>query len=1492
MHTLTLPLIIMLVLTLSPAHATDEKEVLTQFYHDFGGAQWAESSGWLYNSPCCVNPPQCTQQWFGVICINTTRGTEVFSLSLSENNMVGNMSDAANLCLLPSLGTVYILLEPQITGLVPDCFSQVPWYGLILSGLGLEPAPLPTLDAAKEIVEFSLSGNSFTGPIPDSYAGMAHTVSLFDLSGNELTGTIPSWLDTFEVVTVLKLAENKLVGRIPPAILALEAVNYIDLSMNNLTGPIPDALGPVRKNFTYLRIDHNNLVSPVPPSFRTALISYLRFVDIGYNNFDDPLAALFPESYTATTSPPSIQTLNVAGCALSGTIPFVLANYTNLVSLSFAHNQLEGTIPGFLSTLPSLSLLDVSYNDFTEFSSTFTPYLSSLQALKLRGNNFRHLPHVFGLSLDSVHEGGGTCTWTSQLTFLDISELPLIPSPHSSGGEHSSSSSSSSGTGITNRDLFDMLIVAHNEPIVKLRGYDMALACVETLGSPYGGLQTLSASNIGLKDSLLAFVFLSFSRLTHLELQNNHLFGPLPQSAIVIPFVLPWSLSYVDLSSNNLTGPIPEPFGTALSSNLRFFNLGNNPMTIGRTLPYFLTRSNIVRVDYSRYSYSCWSLTTLSRDAYVVVDPQATDMALCSCTPGYFGIIDPSGTSGCIPLKSACADTRVCATNDVSTTTTSDSPDVFYPAEGYWPSPNPDDAVTFLRCTDFPHPPGRLPCNPGGATPGKGLTCRVTRVDDLGHPWFTCETPEAVCQPGTTGRLCGRCTAGFFMTMYGCSSCPDRVTTTASNVIGSLTIVIIGTSLLFLRLSKVSVKELKLRRMFHAHPSVLGFFRAYLSEIIICLTLSSALLFLALVVYPVDTLNIVILVLFSYYYLYWIVRKAIPADLDAAVMEVRADQDPSLTLNTSHGSSSTSPLLLPSSSINAGAQERHHTTTADAMAASFRLTGEADPALVLASSDRGGSSGADLTSIYAGANADGTMGGFLGDTQISEVKAALAIAQGIFKTLVMYMQTVESITMRSVIWPNSWSWIISLNDFVMSSQLRHCWNSAYTYLDGVGMVIFTPAVFCVSFFIIFLIWYGYKLIRKAYDLCRLPSASVDADIRRDTIHAMHARSVRSGWQIFVSVSILLLYLTLYPVLVAYWSLFSCSPDPTVEYDTSYSESFLVSDPAVACFGDQVYFDTAIPCSVLVFIYLAGGMFVFSRVNKHGRAGRLHRAHVKLRYSILYESFRPGAWWFEQVLTLRRIILAIATATLPTSAFSAIGIVGTLVIALGLQAWYHPYSTPMANLMEIICLASAVISFIISQTALRFFQSDPTNTPTLTGPAIVLNNLVVWNTFITLLTLAFVAIAPFVRILPFVRHRDFRIFRWMGLTPKTKEESNPKKTNKKGLAKKTTTKNGKRERKEMSSVLTATEEELLQMAAASDSTVPLLAPDDQDQDQDRDTDRDQVEEEEEDGKELELEKQVTEAYAEIQRLRQALQEQQQITETLEVELEEFTTVSTT
>merc|ERR1711991_345317 len=159
----------------------------------------------------------------------------------------------------------------------------------------------------------------------------------------------------------------------------------------------------------------------------------------------------------------------------------------------------------------------------------------------------------------------------------------------------------------------------------------------------------------------------------------------------------------------------------------------------------------------------------------------------------------------------------------------------------------------------------------------------------------------------------------------------------------------------------------------------------------------------------------------------------------------------------------------------------------------------------------------------------------------------------------------------------------------------------------------------------------------------------------------------------------------------------------------------------------------------------------------------HRAHVKLRYSILYESFRPGAWWFEQVLTLRRILLAIATATLPTSAFSAIGIIGTLVIALGLQAWYHPYSTPMANLMEIICLASVVISFIISQTALRFFQSDPTNTPTLTGPAIVLNNLVVWNTFITLLTLAFVAIAPFVRILPFVRHRDFRIFRWMGLT---------------------------------------------------------------------------------------------------------------------------------
>lgn len=86
-----------------------------------------------------------------------------------------------------------------------------------------------------ELRSLNLSGNGFTGLIPDRIGDMKELESL-DLSRNSLTGQIPNSFKSLYYLSYLNLSYNKLVGRIPEST-QLQTFNASSFMGNDLCGP-------------------------------------------------------------------------------------------------------------------------------------------------------------------------------------------------------------------------------------------------------------------------------------------------------------------------------------------------------------------------------------------------------------------------------------------------------------------------------------------------------------------------------------------------------------------------------------------------------------------------------------------------------------------------------------------------------------------------------------------------------------------------------------------------------------------------------------------------------------------------------------------------------------------------------------------------------------------------------------------------------------------------------------------------------------------------------------------------------------------------------------------------------------------------------------------------------------------------------------------------------------------------------------------------------
>ncbi|KAG7563259.1 Protein kinase-like domain superfamily [Arabidopsis suecica] len=266
--------------------------------------------------------------------------TSLQNLTLSNCSIFGKIPDFFGSQSLPSL-TNLKLSQNRLQGELPVSFAGTSIQSLFLNGQVGEQlnGSISILTNMTSLVEVSLQGNKFSGPIPD-LSGLL-SLRVFNVRENQLTGVVPQSLIRLNSLTTVNLTNNLLQGPTPlfGKSVGVDIFNNTNSFCTSIAGeacdPRVDTLVSVAESFGY----------PVKlASSWKGNNPCVNWVGI-------------------TCSGGNITVVNLRKQDLSGTISASLANLTSLETINLSDNELSGPIPTELTTLPKLRTLDVSNND-------------------------------------------------------------------------------------------------------------------------------------------------------------------------------------------------------------------------------------------------------------------------------------------------------------------------------------------------------------------------------------------------------------------------------------------------------------------------------------------------------------------------------------------------------------------------------------------------------------------------------------------------------------------------------------------------------------------------------------------------------------------------------------------------------------------------------------------------------------------------------------------------------------------------------------------------------------------------------------------------------------------------------------------------------------------------------------------------------------------------------------------------------------------------
>jgi Leucine-rich repeat (LRR) protein len=297
----------------------------------------------------------------GFIPLDLDKLGNLSTLILSSNELFGPVPKSLGNC---SSLVELDLASNNLTGEIPPLLGQLSKLNILsLKGNNLIGGFPPELCNCTMLEVLDLGSNQLTGTLPDALGNLTNLVNLI-LSDNQFTGPIPIDLNKCLKLQGLSLGSNHLSGVIPQGLSELwEEMRYFCLSRNNLTGPVPDWLGNFPK-LQVLDLHMNQLNGSIPASLSN--LSMFK----GTPRVTEPstdLSDLFVKyimmgvqvRYLLGTG---ATLMDLSDNLLSGEVPPVLGNLTNMLILDLSGNNLTGSIPASLGDAHQLNALDLSGN--------------------------------------------------------------------------------------------------------------------------------------------------------------------------------------------------------------------------------------------------------------------------------------------------------------------------------------------------------------------------------------------------------------------------------------------------------------------------------------------------------------------------------------------------------------------------------------------------------------------------------------------------------------------------------------------------------------------------------------------------------------------------------------------------------------------------------------------------------------------------------------------------------------------------------------------------------------------------------------------------------------------------------------------------------------------------------------------------------------------------------------------------------------------------
>lgn len=444
-----------------------------------------------------------------------------------------------------------------------------------------------------------------------------------NLSNNHIRGYVPKWLWTVSL-NELDLSQNDIdfpkesspgdkenstfsplgrlemrscnVSRFPKFLKLLDGLWFLDLSGNKIEGQVPNWIW--KSTIQYVNISHNSLVS-MEEFLPNVSLNLLETLDLrgnllqgslprgicnlsGLSIFDashNHLSGLIPECLGLLGN---LSVLNLQGNKYRG-MPSAFASANSLRSLNINNNLLKGQLPWSLANCKTLEVLDLGNNRIRDVFPFWLDKLPNLKVLVLRNNSFYgqiQLPRRnFSLpTLGIIDLSSNQFTGALPREFLkSLDEMSM-------NRESKSAALKTIGQYEYYQDSVTIMSKGNEMVLVRILTIFVSLDLSNNrfhgkIPREIGDLKSLVVLNLSRNafDGRIPISIGVLAELESLDLSRNKLSGTIPPQLTSLTF-----MSVFDVSYNNLTGNIPggNQFNTYTNDSYRGnINLCGQPLS-------------------------------------------------------------------------------------------------------------------------------------------------------------------------------------------------------------------------------------------------------------------------------------------------------------------------------------------------------------------------------------------------------------------------------------------------------------------------------------------------------------------------------------------------------------------------------------------------------------------------------------------------------------------------------------------------------------------------------------------------------------------------------------------------------------------------------------------------------------------------------------------------------------------------------------------------